>query len=285
LYWQAGETTLSDQPLSNIDWKLNKLLSADRESRQYALKTPEDKADLTVEFEPWEPRRLALDAAPDTLQDDPDDHEPALDESDLIHDEQPAAAQTVEQSAEESQETLSQAELESVRKTAFNAGYQQARQQLQAQIQTQEQALEDLVNSLNQQQIDVQGQHTALVNLAVFVAEQALRAELIHSPHFINDLAELCIKEIRRHGNDRISIRISLQDFELTQALQASHSESIDFIKDKSLQPGDLKLAMGYTEIDETMRHKLQTLTNALLTEQQQLPSTDVIVAAEVAPL
>jgi len=278
---------LSDQPLSNIDWKLNQLLSADRESRQYAMKPQDNKPDLAVEFAPWKPRRLALGgAAPDTLvQDEQVPHNTALEESDLTHDEHPAdAEQSVEQSAEDCGETLSKTELASVRKTAFDAGYQQARQQLLDQIQTQERELESLIDSLNHQHIDVQGQYTALVNLAVFIAEQALRVELIHSQDFISDLAERCTKEIRRHGNDRINIRISLQDFELTQALQASHSESVNFIKDKSLKPGDLKLAMGYTEIDETMRHKLQILTNALLSEQK-LPSSEVVVSAEVTPL
>jgi len=274
---------LSDQPLSNIDWKLNLLLSADRESRQYAIKPQDSKPDLAVEFAPWEPRRLALGgAAPDTLvQDEQVQNGTTLDESDLTHDEHTVAA---EQSAEDCEETLSKTELASVRKTAFDAGYQQARQQLLDQIQTQERELERLIDSFNHQHIDVQGQYTALVNLAVFIAEQALRAELIHSQDFINDLAERCIKVIRSHGNDRINIRISPHDFELTQVLQASHRESVDFINDKSLKPGDLKLAMGYTEIDETMRHKLQILTNALLSEQK-LPSPEVVVSAEVTPL
>jgi flagellar biosynthesis/type III secretory pathway protein FliH len=58
----------------------------------------------------------------------------------------------------------------------------------------------------------------------------------------------------------------------------------VDFIKDKSLLPGDLKLAMGYTKVDESMRHKLQTLANALLSEQQ-LPSTEMLDTPEVTPL
>ena len=278
---------MSEKPLSNIDWKLNQLLSADRESRQYALKTPEDKADLTVGFARWEPRRLALgNAASDSAQDDEDDSGVLPDENDLTPDEQPTGAdeQSTEQNAEESRESLLKAELESVRKTAFDAGCQQTHERSEARIKAREKELESLIDSLHPQHINVQGQYTTLVNLAVFIAEQALRAELIHSQSFISELAESCIKEIRSHGNDRISIRMSVHDFELTRDLQASHSESVDFIKDKSLLPGDLKLAMGYTKVDESMRHKLQTLANALLSEQQ-LPSTEMLDTPEVTPL
>jgi len=278
---------LSDQPLSNIDWKLNQLLSADRESKQYATLPQGNKSDLAVEFSPWEPRRLALDGvATDTLvQDEQDQTGTALDENELTHDEPPVAAeQTVEESAEDCGENLSQKELASVRKIAFDAGYEKARQQLLNLAQTQERELESLIDSLNHQHIDVQGQYKVLVNLAVFIAEQALRAELIHSRDFVNDLAERCIKLIRSQGNDRINVRMNPQDFKLTQALQASHIESVDFTKDEALKPGDLKLVMGYTEIDETMRHKLQILTKTLLSEHN-LPSSKVALSADVTPL
>ncbi len=280
---------MSDQPLSNIDWTLNQLLSADRESRQYATKAPANLQNPAVTFAPWQPRKLARgDAEPETAAPVEHDQEgPPSDEAELTHNESTVTAdeQTIQPSVEDRKESLSKSELESVRKAAFDAGFVQARQQLHSQTEIKERELDSLIDSLNQDEIDVQGQYTSLVSLAVFIAEQALRVELTHSQTFINDLAERCIKEIRRHGGDRISIRMSVHDFESTDALQASHSESIDFIKDKSLATGDLKLVMGYTEIDETMRHKLQTLANALLNDPQQLPPSEATVPIELIPL
>lgn len=256
--------TLSDHPKANIDWKLNQLLSASKASRSFvARQTAETPANKSG-FSPWTPRDLNQHSTPPELfQPKPFADERAtgsVSDGANSADERAAAEQKNSGASAAEGVLMTAGDLEQLRTTAFEQGKRQARAEFAQNVEDNEQRFSALIDSICAERVDFSAWKEAVSELSLFIATQVVRAEIAINPQWHDALLDRCLDEIRRHGNDQITVRLSCVDFEIHHARVLKGHESVTFIPDDRLQPGDVEVEMGATRISELIGTKLEQI-------------------------
>jgi len=261
LSWLAGEMTLSDKSSANIDWKLNQLLSASRASRSYVTRQVVPVPVSSPGFAPWSPREIGQPTSADQLLADRQ-----------VADERMKAL-AAETSAEDERSTfvpeqkhpavlppgaviMMPADLEQLRSTAFEQGKRQAYAENERIAEDNEQRFAELMQTLSAARVDFSSLNASVAELSLFIARQVVRAEITTNSTWHETLIERCLEEIRRHGNDRITVRVSRMDFDLHHQRFEHRQDLVLFVPDERLQPGDIEVEMGATQISELITAK-----------------------------
>lgn len=262
-----------------MDWKLNQLLSASRASKQYVTRSVTEAVANDKAFARWVPRQLstATDrATDDAARDDKQsvDGKPDINTSDYDDGKNPDASLTFEP-IDPALNMLTDEELEDIRKAAFKQGKDEAGAELDAQIGAAERRFVDLITQLAETSVDLQEVKTTVAELAIFIAQQVIRAELTISAQWLDTLVEQCLQEIRLHGNQGITVSLSESDFAEHSVRLAERHELVKFTGNKALQRGDIEVSMGATHISEQIKLKLALVSENLLTTLTTPAHTD----------
>jgi flagellar biosynthesis/type III secretory pathway protein FliH len=269
LYWLAEATILSDASKVNVDWKLNQLLSAGRASKHYVTRAVTDAEAESRAFAPWVPRQLspaAKNASANTERDG--DHitndDPVFDTSPNEDGDNTSASQALDVT-EPALNMLTDQELEAIRAAAFEQGKRAAGEELDEQIGAAERRFVELMAQLANTSVDLQDVKRTVADLAIFIAKQVIRTELSISARWLDNLVEQCLDEIRLHGKQVITVSLSEPDFDEHRTRLAERNELVEFISDKTLQPGDIQMSMGATRLSERITEKLAVISERLL--------------------
>jgi len=254
--------TLSDKAPANIDWKLNQLLSASRASRSYVTRQVLQVPVTSPGFAPWSPREIgpvSMDNPPvaddqfasDSMASRATETSAAADSSALAHEHKPRAGLSP------GAVVMMPDELEQFRSTAFEQGKQQVYAEQKQIADANEQRFTELMQALSAARVDYSSFHAAVAELSLFIATQVVRAEITTQSAWYESLIDRCLDEIRRHGSDRITVRVSRLDFDRHHQRFERRQDLVMFVADDSLQQGDVELEMGATKISEVIAAKL----------------------------
>jgi flagellar biosynthesis/type III secretory pathway protein FliH len=245
---------LSDHPKANIDWKLNQLLTASKASRSFVARQTVETPVNKTGFSPWTPR----DFNQQSIQTLSSQARPFVDERETgsLMD----AANSGDERAGSAGVLMTAGDLEQIRTAAFEQGKRQARAEFAQNVEDHEQRFGELIDSISAERVDFSAWKEAVSDLSLFIATQVLRAEIAVNPEWHDALVDRCLDEIRRHGNDQITVRLSRVDFEIHHARLLPGHESVTFTPDDRLQPGDVEVEMGATRISELIGTKLEQI-------------------------
>jgi flagellar biosynthesis/type III secretory pathway protein FliH len=259
---------LSDTNNANIDWKLNQLLSASKASRSYMTRTHSQVAAVNANFAPWEPpqvdRKIPKQAADDKRQDSPTDSrgsdtmQPGIDAD-------AGSTPEVIQVTQATDRILSEAALEQLIADTLAEGRRQAISESAALVADNEAQFKELIDAVAVARVDITTLKNTVAELACFIARQVVRAELTVNEQWIDTLTTRCVEEIRLHGTDSITVRLNRGQYNSHIARLSARHESVTFAPDDRLQPGDVELEMGATQISEIMAEKLSLIGTQLL--------------------
>jgi flagellar biosynthesis/type III secretory pathway protein FliH len=260
---------LSDASKVNVDWKLNQLLSASRASKQYVTRAVADAAAESKAFAPWVPRQLSAAASHASADIEGDGNHIASDDPDIDsspdQDGDNSAAPPPIDVVEPALNMLTDQELDDIRAAAFEQGKREAGAELDEQIGAAERRFVELMARLAKTSVDLQDVKRTVADLGIFIAKQVIRTELSISTQWLDTLVEQCLEEIRLHGNHLITVSLSEADFDEYRTRLGQRHEFVEFISDKTLQPGDIEMSMGATRISERITEKLSVISEQLL--------------------
>lgn len=164
------------------------------------------------------------------------------------------------------------ADLEQLRSTAFEQGKRQACAENERIAEDNEQRFAELMQTLSAARVDFSSLNASVAELSLFIAEQVVRAEITTNSTWHETLIERCLDEIRRHGHDRITVRVSRMDFDLHHQRFEHRQDQVLFVPDERLQQGDIEVEMGATQISE------------LITAKFALIAADMFASLSAAP-
>lgn len=258
---------LSDALKGNIDWTLDKILSASRESKQYIERSNLNRVEEELVFSPWVPRKLP-DMDPEQF---PAEVEEEIDiEKDIESFSSNSCEVISDPESDLAEDSVEIDQLESEKfseqiSKSFEEGRLQGLSEAEEKYLKSEQTLNGLIDSLSNTKIDITDFQKTIAELSTFIASKIIRAETLVNPEWIESLVEKCIQDIRQHGHDSLIVKLSIDDFDAHgQSLMKRH-ENIRFEKDEDLSPGDIEVNMGATSITEKMEEKLQKISEKLL--------------------
>lgn len=266
---------LSDKPSANIDWKLNKLLTASRASRNYVSRPAPEAADNKPGFSPWAPREInkrSVDIpATDPQQDDAAADGVTTNSAEPRDEAQLTTVATTQKAAASSEDgtLMSAGDLEQLRSAAFEQGKRQARADLGQSVQDNELRFGELLEALSGAKVDLSSLQTSVAELSLFIARQVVRAEITVDSTWHQALIERCLEEIRQHGNDLVTVRLSRADFDRHHLRLMQGHESVVFAPDDRLRDGDVEVDMGATQVSELISAKFALIAQQMLAAVQ----------------
>ncbi len=255
------ETILS-KPQTKIDWKLNELLAADRRAREYARQSGQPGLPAADSFAPWSPLQLDIEQpAPVTRDIDASQEEPeanSAEEEASSTDRVDAEREPV--AADPDIETL----VANARAAGESSGYSRAMAELEQGYAQQRQELQSVLEAISSARVDLGTYVDFTRELAVLLAEQVVRAELVHSADKIRRLVEDAITRLGPDTESEIEIRANARTLEVLRQAVMDEETMPTLLEDRHLGDGDFVFRMGDTEGVESVSEKIRKLASAL---------------------
>lgn len=275
------ETILS-KPQTKIDWKLNELLAADRRAREYARQSGQPGLTAADSFAPWSPLQLDIEQPGpvtrdiDASQEEPEAHSGIEEASstDRVDTEQEPVA------ADPDIETL----VANARAAGESSGYARAMAELEQGYAQQRQELQSVLEAISSARVDLGTYVDFTRELAVLLAEQVVRAELVHSADKIRKLVEDAIARLGPDTESEIEIRANARTLEVLRQAVMDEEAMPTLLEDRHLGDGDFVFRMGDTEGVESVSEKIRKLASALFDHpaaQADMTDTDTETETE----
>ena len=255
------ETILS-KPQTKIDWKLNELLAADRRAREYARQSGQPGLPAADSFAPWSPLQLDIEQPGpvtrdiDASQEEPEAHsgiEEASSTDPVDTEQEPVAA-------DPDIETL----VANARAAGESSGYARAMAELEQGYAQQRQELQSVLEAISSAQVDLGTYVDFTRELAVLLAEQVVRAELVLSADKIRKLVEDAIARLGPDTESEIEIRANARTLEVLRRAVMDEEAMPTLLEDRHLGDGDFVFRMRDTEGIESVSEKIRKLASAL---------------------
>mgnify|MGYP001990547496 FL=1 len=264
LCWQAQE-----RPLSKLDtkvhWRLNDLLRASKKAKEFAAVSWSDPMDQDgSHFIQWQ---LESNQQIET------NNSVNLDEvsmSDIEEGEIVFSDDDINASAE------LQAIISKAKEEAFQAGVENGKHQAEQSYSEATVALKNLIEKIRLNEGNIKEFHDPLKKLAIHLAEQLIRGELIMSSAAIQRLVNQSLEDIERQGTDAIVITLHPEDLESLLDTPDLMKEGIEFRSDIHLSRGSVRVTMGDSAIEDLIEHRLQNIVESLYKENvEDIPSLE----------
>ena len=264
LCWQAQE-----RPLSKLDtkvhWRLNDLLRASKKAKEFAAVSWSDPMDQDgSHFIQWQ---LESNQQIET------NNSVNLDEvsmSDIEEGEIVFSDDDINASAE------LQAIISKAKEEAFQAGVENGKHQAEQSYSEATVALKNLIEKIRLNEGNIKEFHDPLKKLAIHLAEQLIRGELIMSSAAIQRLVNQSLEDIERQGTDAIVITLHPEDVESLLDTADLMKEGIEFRSDIHLSRGSVRVTMGDSAIEDLIEHRLQNIVESLYKENvEDIPSLE----------
>ena len=248
-----------------VHWRLNDLLRASKKAKEFAAVSWSDPMDQDgSHFIQWQP---------ESNQQTETNNPVNLDEvsmSDIEEGEIVFSDADINASAE------LQAVISKAKEEAFQAGVENGKHQAEQSYSEATVALKNLIEKIRLNEGNIKEFHDPLKKLAIHLAEQLIRGELIMSSAAIQRLVNQSLEDIERQGTDAIVITLHPEDVESLLDTPDLMKEGIEFRSDIHLSRGSVRVTMGDSAIEDLIEHRLQNIVESLYKENvEDIPSLE----------
>ena len=248
-----------------VHWRLNDLLRASKKAKEFAAVSWSDPMDQDgSNFIQWQP---------ESNQQIETNNPVNLDEvsmSDIEKGEIVFSDADINASAE------LQAVISKAKEEAFQAGVENGKHQAEQSYSEATVALKNLIEKIRLNEGNIKEFHDPLKKLAIHLAEQLIRGELIMSSAAIQRLVNQSLEDIERQGTDAIVITLHPEDVESLLDTPDLMKEGIEFRSDIHLSRGSVRVTMGDSAIEDLIEHRLQHIVESLYKENvEDIPSLE----------
>jgi hypothetical protein len=245
--------TLSKNEFDNIEWKMNALLMAGRQARAYAKKDLV-AAQLKSEFVPCKLHRVDMPKTGDAeVGREIAEHIEASDEAVMMP--QLTEDQRRIRELEENLKTL-QEESAQQSEERFEAGYLQGKQETQDSLQAQYSMLDAYLKELQDIKVDFGPFMKYIEELGYGLAQAVIRFSASDADYY-RRLIKHAMDSISIDGNQEITIVVNPQVQGFLNGRLADIGPQSRLVVDQNLELGDLKILMGFSEVEEIAQEKL----------------------------
>ena len=248
-----------------VHWRLNDLLRASKKAKEFAAVSWSDPMDQDgSHFIQWQP---------ESNQQIETNNPVNLDEvsmSDIEEGEIVFSDADINASAE------LQAVISKAKEEAFQAGVENGKHQAEQSYSEATVALKNLIEKIRLNEGNIKEFHDPLKKLAIHLAEQLIRGELVISSAAIQRLVNQSLEDIERQGTDAIVITLHPEDVESLLDTPDLMKEGIEFRSDIHLSRGSVRVTMGDSAIEDLIEHRLQNIVESLYKENvEDIPSLE----------
>ena len=256
---------------SSVSWRLNELISAGRKAKAFAAAewSQPDEVESKPEFQLWTPKVLGSNGGVDGVESVEDESvsEDALDEA-ITADQTASPEEDAEPAVEEIEPaapSFDQSALDRARSESFEEGYQKAMTEAEGKWASARDEFIAFTDSLRRAQSADNDFYQPLKKLALHLAEQLVRGELIQSTAVIERLLEEAIKDIEQQGEGPIVVSLSAADHRQFTAHLSSDLENLSLRIDPNLRQGSVKITMDDSAVEDFIETRLSALSEKLL--------------------
>lgn len=248
-----------------VHWRLNDLLRASKKAKEFAAVSWSDPMDQDgSHFIQWQP---------ESNQQIETNNPVNLDEvsmSDIEEGEIVFSDADINASAE------LQAVISKAKEEAFQAGVENGKHQAEQSYSEATVALKNLIEKIRLNEGNIKEFHDPLKKLAIHLAEQLIRGELVISSAAIQRLVNQSLEDIERQGTDAVVIMLHPKDVESLLDTPDLMKEGIEFRSDIHLSRGSVRVTMGDSAIEDLIEHRLQNIVDSLYKENvEDIPSLE----------
>ena len=170
----------------------------------------------------------------------------------------------INQGKKEGIEEGKKAEQPKIEKKGFDLGFDEAKKELEKKITAKENSLENLINSLKKSGNDLNSFFNPLKKLSLHIAKEIVRSELTTSNIAIENSIINCISELREKGDQPVLVKMNEEDHKAYAQFIKKLDKSVKSVVDKSLQMGDIKVAMGDSSIEDLIKNRVEEICRQL---------------------
>jgi flagellar biosynthesis/type III secretory pathway protein FliH len=252
----------------NIEWKLNALLMADRQAKHY-VRQPAEGNVLEQIFSPWMPKRLyefdhkgehSLQGLTSTDEEELNNQGP-----DKIEQEQTVVLTEEEIKIQKLEKQISNLEEENhqLKKQCYEEGYAQGKQDTQHSLKAQYAMLDGLISKLGNIQIDIKDYVGYIETLALELARGVCRQSASNVEHYKHLIHE-AFKIFESDAQHELKLYVHPDARNMLEGRLEDLGQKVAIYPDQHLQIGDMRLVLGYTEIEEIMTQKMNYVFDRL---------------------
>ena len=250
---------------SKIHWRLNDLLRAGKKAKEFAAVSWSDpKEQDNSRFVQWQPggtqqieSDIPLDLGVAAVG------EPAEGPKTLSEDTSIERADT-------------EVAITKAKEEAFEAGIIEGKAQAERSHSQIKIALKDLIERIRVNEGNIREFHDPLKKLAVHMAEQLIRGELMISSKAIERLVIQVLDDIENQGPEEVVVTLHPGDLDSLGKTADVIKEGIEFRSDPHLARGSVRVTMGDSSIEDLIERRLQNIVQNLYdTDREETLSND----------
>ena len=236
---------LSDSDKS-ISWRLNDILRAGEKAKSFAAITWRDSSDGSITgFKSWNP-----DTSINTSSSE-------ADSGGLLP------------GNESGQDRLSSAlsldeSMEKVKTEAYERGFREGEEKEQISNQEMKNLLRNLLDNINNEQKSLNNFFDPLKTLALSIAKQIVKGDLALSEGLINRLVKNALEEIDNSNEHSLILEMNPNDIEQLDKSALMESMQVEFVPNKAILRGDIKVRMGDSVIENFIENRLELIAQEL---------------------
>ena len=247
---------------SKIHWRLNDLLRAGKKAKEFAAVSWSDpKEQDNSRFVQWQPGGTQQI------------------ESDIPLDLGVTAVAEGSKTLPEDK-SIERADTEvaitKAKEEAFEAGIIEGKAQAERSHSQIKNALKDLIERIRVNEGNIREFHDPLKKLAVHMAEQLIRGELMISSHAIERLVIQVLDDVENQGPEEVVVTLHPEDLASLGKTADVIKEGTEFRSDPHLSRGSVRVTMGDNSIEDLIERRLQKIVQNLYdTDREEILSND----------
>lgn len=188
-----------------------------------------------------------------------------LDVSDAVDPPEAPIETEVASPPEPVQPKIELADLEAARREGYKAGRAEAQGYLETKSMAESDALLALADSIRAASLQAATLHKPVKLLAMHLAREVVRGELITPGRVIERLVDRCLDEIDRGRGFEVRVHLHPDDLEAYQQALGSERHGFALLPDAHLSRGSVRLSTDATTIDDLLEHRFEDLSEQLL--------------------
>lgn len=250
---------------SKIHWRLNDLLRAGKKAKEFAAVSwsdPKEKdGSRFIQWQPGVTQQIGTDIP--------------LDLGVVAVGDVAEGSKTLPEDTSIERADI-QAAMTKVKEEAFEAGIIEGNVQAERSHGQIKNALKDVIEQIRVNEGNIKEFHDPLKKLAVHIAEQLIRGELMISAKAIERLITQALEDIEKQGPEDIVVTLNPEDLKNLGKTDDVSEEGIEFRSDSHLSRGSVRVTMGDSAIEDLIERRLQNIVKNLYdTDREQISSQE----------
>ncbi len=154
----------------------------------------------------------------------------------------------------------------------FAAGVAQAKAESQTEAQKRQEQehqtkldrLQSVIDNLQQLAYNPDAMFEPMKKLAIYLAEQLVRGELVQSPQAISRLIDNALRELNASGDKAVIIHLHPEDLEAYRPTVASFGDSLILRPDSTLERGSVRVSLDGSVVEDLMQRRIEGVKKSL---------------------